>query len=66
MTDDEFLELIGAKGGVIEALDYGLTADELKPGHLRGRWIELKVMWDRFMAEVDDFEDDYPLEDYTL
>ncbi|ANA86295.1 hypothetical protein SEA_LOZINAK_138 [Gordonia phage Lozinak] len=63
MSEEEFLDIIGAKGGVFEALDYGLSADELEPGHLRDRWNELRGAWSVFDAEIQDFEDDFSMED---
>lgn len=29
-TDEEFIEIVAVKGGVVLALEYGLTADSLK------------------------------------
>ncbi|WKW86130.1 hypothetical protein SEA_JONJAMES_156 [Gordonia Phage JonJames] len=60
--EDEFLDIIAAKGGAIEALDYGLMWSQVIGGDLREDWKMLEDAWVDFRRLLDRFEDKYDIE----
>lgn len=58
MTPEEFVAKIRWEGGVVGALEYGLTAEDLPKGSaLREAWHELEVAWTAFHDYVEDVEE---------
>lgn len=45
MTESDFISKIDWEGGIIGALEYGLTADDVEPGSMRDAWRKLDELW---------------------
>lgn len=57
MTARHFAEKVQWEGGIVEALDYGLTPDHIDPNdpagsELRRLWTELHTLWRTQMAPL--------------
>lgn len=50
MKEQEFAAKVSWEGGILEALDYGLTAEDLPPGALRDAWRDLETAWQLELA----------------
>jgi hypothetical protein len=56
---DDFLGKIDWEGGVVDALEYGLTTERYPnlPQRLRDKWVELREAWNEFAPLIDEWED---------
>lgn len=45
MSESDFIAKIEWEGGVVGALEYGLTSNDVEPGELQNAWKELEKAW---------------------
>jgi hypothetical protein len=57
MTPEEFADKVEWEGDVIEALEYGLTAEDLVDGPLKTAWGRLEEAWKDFKPALDAVEE---------
>ncbi|AMS02695.1 hypothetical protein BJD55_gp071 [Gordonia phage Yvonnetastic] len=62
LSEEEFLEVIAAKGGALEALDYGLHYSDCENGDLQVAWMSLEQDWITFRRALARFEDEFDIE----
>lgn len=54
MTESDFAAKVEWEGGITGALDYGLRAEDCRPGELRDAWEKLELKWAAMQEEMDE------------
>lgn len=57
MTDAEFSALVDEEGGILEALENGVSAEELEDGDLKDAWQRLDYTFDELNGVINELED---------
>lgn len=57
MTEHDFAAKVEWEGGITDALDYGLKAEDCEPGDLRTAWEKLELQWAAIQEEMDDVQE---------
>lgn len=52
MTEQDFAAKIEWEGGITDALDYGLKAEQCVPGELHDAWAKLEAVWVSAQPEI--------------
>lgn len=57
MNDSEFAALVDEEGGILEAIDRGVTADDLQDGDVKDAWNRVDYAFDELQSAITELED---------